>query len=67
MWVKEAFYTKPHVFMPWYKLFKLYQRTKQLDQAKMMALEIQAMEIKVNSSTVMQIKNEINQYLLNQH
>ncbi len=53
--------------MPWYKLFKLYQRTKQLDQAKMMALEIQAMEIKVNSSTVMQIKNEINQYLLNQH
>jgi len=61
---REVSYLKPHLFVPKYKLFKLYQRTNEPVKAMYTAHQIQAMEIKVNSNIVMTIKNEINKFLL---
>ncbi|MFA9392947.1 MAG: O-antigen ligase family protein [Prolixibacteraceae bacterium] len=53
----------PYLFIPKYKLFKLYIESNQLDNANRIASEIDTMKIKVYSKTVSNIKTEIRNYL----
>jgi O-antigen polymerase len=57
----------PHLFVPKYRLFKLFKLTKQDDKANESALQISRMKIKVFSETVQDIKTEVNKYLLSEN
>jgi len=60
---KNASFLVPHKFIPKYRLFKLYQLTRQNDKTYQSALEIRKMKIKIYSEPVKQIKTEANEYL----
>lgn len=60
---KNALFLVPHLFMPKYKLFKIYCMTNQTIRADSIAKQISTMKIKVFSDEVREIKTEINQYL----
>ena len=61
---KNASYSIPHLFIPKYKLFKLYELTSQPTKADSIAQQISTMKIKIYSDQVKDIKTEINEYLL---
>jgi O-antigen polymerase len=60
---KNASFLVPHLFMPKYRLFKLYCITNQTDKADSIAQQISTMKIKIFSDEVKDIKTEINKYL----
>ncbi len=60
---KAASFLVPHKFLPKYKLFKLYEKTGNNNNALEIALEIRNMKVKVFSDVVKNIKTEINKYL----
>jgi O-antigen polymerase len=59
----NAAFLIPHMYVPRYKLFKLYRQTNQTEKANDLAVKINAMKIKVYSTTVSKIKGEILDYL----
>jgi tetratricopeptide (TPR) repeat protein len=61
---KNASFLIPHLFVPRYRLFKLYATTNQPVKADSIAIQISKMKIKVFSDEVKEIKTEINKYLL---
>jgi O-antigen polymerase len=61
---KNASFSIPHLFMPKYRLFKLYGITCKPDKVDSIARQISKMKIKVYSDEVKEIKTEINKYLL---
>jgi len=66
----EEYYRKasdmiPHLFVPRYKLFKLYLKTGEVEKANEEAIKIKDMKIKVYSDKVKFIKTEVNEYLYN--
>ncbi len=61
---KNASFLVPHLFIPKYKLFKLYRITNQPNKADSIAQRISSMKIKIYSEEVRDIKTEINWYLL---
>ncbi len=62
---KLAINTKPMLFYPRYKLFKIYQLTHRPLKALECAKQLSTMKIKVFSQTVLDIKSEVNKYLMN--
>ena len=63
---KKASRMCPVKFMPLYKLYKLYEHTNETEKMLAMAELIHDKPVKIMSSTVLQIKNEI-QGILNQY
>ena len=66
----EVYYRKasnliPHLFVPRYKLFKLYLKMGEDEKALSEAEEISELKIKVYSDIVKNIKTEVNEYLFN--
>jgi tetratricopeptide (TPR) repeat protein len=66
----EAYYRKatnliPHLFVPRYRLFKLYLRKGLVEKANLEAEKIRDLPIKVYSDAVKGIKTEVNEYLYN--
>jgi O-antigen ligase len=66
----EAYYRKatnliPHLFVPRYRLFKLYLRQGLDEKANIEAKKIRDLPIKVYSDKVKGIKTEVNEYLYN--
>jgi O-antigen polymerase len=55
----------PHLFVPRYKLFKLYQKWNEFEKATEEARKISELKIKVYSERVKDIKTEVNEYLYN--
>lgn len=55
----------PHLFVPRYRLFKLYIKQGEYKKAQIEAKEISTMQIKVYSDIVKKIKTEVNEYLFN--
>lgn len=61
---KNASFLIPHLFMPKYSLFKLYEVTNQPVKMDSIAVQISTMKIKIFSEIVRKIKTEVNEYLL---
>lgn len=60
---KKAIYMTPNRFYPLYLLAKLYQKTGQKIKAKEVAREILSKDVKVNSTAIEEIKEEMSQVL----
>ncbi|MCT3923134.1 O-antigen ligase family protein [Elizabethkingia anophelis] len=61
---KEAIQTQPKLFRPRYLLFNLYRQLNKTDMAKKEASNILLFPVKVPSTEVNQIRNEVKKYLL---
>ena len=57
----------PHLFIPRYQLFKLYQKKGEREKAFEEAKCMSEMKIKVYSEIVKNIKTEVNEYLFNEN
>lgn len=62
---QKASYLIPHLFVPRFRLYKLYLKNEENDKAMAEAQAISNLQIKIYSDIVKSIKTEVNEYLFN--